>query len=545
MKKIIKRLIRRPLAAKPVAGNALAILLSVWLVGTGSAVHAQSQVNPPVLDTPQGRLIGERVGGVSSFKGIPFAAPPTGDRRWRAPEPPTGWTGERDATGFAPDCIQAPYPANSFFYRPARVSSEDCLYLNVWTGADAGANAPVMVWIHGGALTRGSGAIPAYDGTRLADKGVVLVTINYRLGAFGFLAHPELVAESEHFSAGNYGILDQIQALQWVQDNIEAFGGDPDNVTIFGESAGAWSVHFLTASPLAEGLFHKAIAQSGARLDVRLALDRQTSAGPSAVSLGQELAETAGATSLSELRAMSADEIMQAAEQARFRTDGVVDGWVLPEQPYAQFVGGRQNPVPVLLGFNSDEGTTLGAGAGAPATADAYVTRIRSTHGTLADDFLEVYPADDPLRSTLDAFRDSAFGWNMVTWANLTRFVDQPAWLYYFTHHPPGPDSDRLGAYHAAEILYVFNNVHQIPAGAEEADVRLAGQMSDYWVNFARFGDPNGDPDLGQGSGSLPRWLPYTNAERHYMRFGETVELDEDLMPENWALFDRVMDRRR
>jgi len=528
----------------------LVLLLVTGFTVAGTVAYAQSQVHPPVLETPQGRLIGERVGGVSSFKGIPFAAPPVGERRWRAPEAPITWTGEREATSFGPDCIQAPYPGNSFFYRPARLSSEDCLYLNVWTGAEpvagpgaeSGAEsgeegAPVMVWIHGGALTRGSGAIPAYDGTRLADKGVVLVTINYRLGAFGFMAHPELVAESENFSAGNYGILDMVQALQWVQDNIHAFGGDADNVTIFGESAGAWGVHFLTVSPLAEGLFHKAIAQSGARLDVRMALDHQTSAGPSAVSLGQDLAEAAGVSSLSALRAMPADEVIRAADQARFRSDGIVDGWVIPEQPYDQFVGGRQNPVPVLLGFNSEEGTTLGAGAGAPSTADAYVSRIRNTYGTLADDFLEVYPPDDPHQSTLDAFRDSAFGWNMVTWANLTRFVDQPAWLYYFTHHPPGPDSDQLGAYHAAEILYVFNNVHQIPAGAEETDVRLAGQMSDYWVNFARYGDPNG--------GSHPQWRPYTNAERHYMQFGERVEPGKDLMPENWALFDRIMDRRR
>ena len=489
------------------------------------------------LDTPQGKLLGTASEAVHSFKGIPFAEPPTGERRWQPPGPAPSWEGGREADSFGPNCIQSPYPENSFFYRPARISSEDCLYLNVWTGGESGDDLPVMVWIHGGALTRGSGAIDAYDGHRLAEKDVVLVTINYRLGPLGYFAHPELIAESENFAAGNYGILDQIQALNWVQDNISAFGGDPDNVTIFGESAGAWSVHLLTASPLAAGLFDKVIAQSGARLDPRRELDRQTAAGPSAASSGEQLAQALGADSLRELRSMPAQALHEAAMQAGFSTDGIVDGWVLPEQPYAQFVAGRQNPVPVLLGFNKDEGTTLGAAANAPDTAQAYEERIRSQYGSLAEDFLEVYPADDPRQSTLDAYRDMAFGWNMVTWANLNRFVDQPAWLYYFSHHPPGPSSDALGAYHAAEIPYVFNNAHLLQGGAREVDIELADLMSDYWVNFARSGNPNGD--------ELPQWEPYSNAERHYMRFDGDATPGMDLLPGHWGLMDRIMDRRR
>lgn len=510
-------------------------LLGMWVaVLFAGTVQAQQEA---VVETPRGTLIGESVADVNVFRGIPYAEPPVGALRWQPPRPSAAWRGERLADSFGPDCIQSPYPANSFYYRPARLSSEDCLYLNIWTPAEREEPLPVMVWIHGGALTRGSGAIATYDGTRLAQKDVVLVTINYRLGVLGYFAHPELVAESEHYSAGNYGILDQIEALRWVQENIASFGGDPDNVTIFGESAGAWSVHFLTASPLAEGLFHKAIAQSGARLDKRVELDRQTSAGPSASSAGRELAAMVDADSLAELRAMPARTLYEAAEQAGFNTDGIVDGQVLTEQPYEQFVAGRQHAVPVLLGFNSHEGTTLGAAANAPDTPAAYEERIRTLYGPLAETFLEVYPSDDPRQATLDAFRDSAFGWNMITWANLTRFVDQQAWLYYFTHRPPGPMSDRLGAYHAGEIAYVFDNVHTLQGEPRPVDRALAEAMSDYWVSFARNGNPNVD--------GRPQWLPYRNNERHYMQFGDAPQPGINLMPDNWALLDRIMDARR
>jgi para-nitrobenzyl esterase len=499
-----------------------------------------AQDNAPLVTTAQGKLIGEyssRNNRVSVFKGIPFAAPPVGQARWTPPQAAPGWSGERLATDFGPDCMQQPYPEGSFFYRPARVSSEDCLYLNVWTAAEENAGKPVMVWFHGGALTRGSGAIETYDGTELALKDVVLVTVNYRLGVFGYLAHPELIAESEHFSAGNYGILDQIQSLRWIQENIRAFGGDPGNVTIFGESAGAWSVHFLTASPLANGLFHKAIAQSGARMDTRVALDQQTSAGASASSAGARLAELMGAENLAAMRAMPARQLLDAAAEHSFRTDGIVDGWVLPEQPYVQFSEGRQNRVPVLVGFNAEEGTTLGAGSNLPGTAEAYEARVNSIYGDLADMVLDVYPSSDVRKSSLDSFRDSTFGWHMVTWANLTRHVQQPAYLYFFTHRPPGPMAQELGAYHASEIAYAFNTVHTLRDQPAAIDYRLGDVMSDYWVNFAHQGVPSAP---GQ-----PEWKPYSNAERNYLLFGAQVSAEQNLLPDSWALFDRVMDRRR
>lgn len=517
------------------------------LSGLGVATVA-AQTGAPAVTISHGKLLGqhaEEAEGVSVFKGIPFAAPPTGAARWQPPEAAPGWSGERMADAFGPDCMQQPYPEGSFFYRPARVSSEDCLYLNVWTGADTALEGepeqseqrPVMVWFHGGALTRGSGAIDTYNGSRLAQKGVVLVTVNYRLGVFGYFAHPELVAESPEFSAGNYGILDQIQALRWVQENIAAFGGDPDNVTVFGESAGAWSVHFLTASPLAEGLFHKAIAQSGARMDVRVELDSQSSAGESASALGSRLATRLGAGSLAQLRAMPARELLDGAANEGFRSDGIVDGWVLPAQPYEIFAQGRQNRVPVLVGFNSEEGTTLGAASALPDSAQAYEAQINSAYGDLADMVLEVYPADDIRAATLDNFRDGSFGWHMVTWANMTRNVDQPAYLYFFTHRPPGPMAPELGAYHASEIAYVFDNVHTLRNPPAQWDWRLADIMSEYWVSFARDGVPSA---VGE-----PQWRPYSNAERHYLRFGARVSAEENLLPENWALFDRIMDRRR
>ena len=256
--------------------------------------------------TPQGDLIGKLAptnDTVRMFLGIPYAAPPIASARWKPPATPESWTGERMATDYGPNCMQEPYPKGSFFYRPVRLSSEDCLYLNVWTSAHSDEKRPVMVWIHGGALTRGSGARATYDGSNLAQKGIVLVTINYRLGVFGYFAHPELISESPNDAAGNYGLLDQVRALEWVQDNIAAFGGDPDNVTIFGESAGSWSVNLLSASPLAKGLFHKAIGERGARLDPRMTLSEATRDG-------SDLAAALGAASLADMRAVSAQQLL-------------------------------------------------------------------------------------------------------------------------------------------------------------------------------------------------------------------------------------------
>lgn len=503
----------------------------------------------PMVTTPQGKLEGtlNTNGGapVRAFKGIPYAVPPTGVRRWQPAQPAPGWKGVRLADHFAPNCIQSPYPENSFFNRPSPLSSEDCLYLNVWTAANEGEKLPVMVWIHGGALTRGSGAISTYNGANLARKGVVVVTINYRLGVLGYFAHPELTAESPHKASGNQGTTDQIQALKWVQDNIAAFGGDPDQVTIFGESAGSWSVNHLVASPLAKGLFHRAIGESGAVLTPMPELDKDLVNQPSAESMGEKFAKAAlegQKPTLANLRAMPAGELLAAAEANRFSTQGIVDGWVFPDQIYDIMAQGKQNKVPVIVGFNSDEGTTLGATQRVPQEKDKYIAFVKKTYGGFADEYLKMYPADDLVKSALDGFRDAFVTWSMQTWAMMTANVNQPAWLYYFSHHPAGPMQDKLGAYHAAEIQYVFDNNQTDDASEQE----MADIMSDYWVSFAKTGNPN--KALAKEN-ERPQWQPYTADDRNYIEFNNHGKKGavpgQNLLPGIWAFYEKVYSATR
>jgi para-nitrobenzyl esterase len=501
-------------------------ILTAFLLATLCSLSIGETVT---LDTPQGTLIGETAGPngeVSTFKGIPYAAAPVGDRRWRAPVEPRTWPGELLATDYGPNCIQAPYDRGTFYYRAERLTSEDCLYLNVWSNDTSTADKPVMVWIHGGALTRGSGATPTYDGTNLALKDVVLVTINYRLGVFGYFAHPELRAESADQSAGNYGILDQIQALQWVQDNIAAFGGDANNVTIFGESAGSWSVNYLSASPLAEGLFHKAIGESGGRLDTNRTVEQ-------AAEQGMELARALNADSLSALRDIPALDLLAGANANRFVTDGVVDGWVIPDQPYTLFSQGRYNQTPLLVGYNADEGTTLGALYRVPENDDVYIAQANNQYGDLAGEFLDIYPSSDLRGSTISSSRDRSFGWNMVTWAKMAERQGDNAYLYFFTYAPPNGLSQGLGAYHTGEIAYAFNNpqAHDNEA-LREVDENVAQTISDYWVQFAKTGNPNAE--------GLPEWPRFTASRLDHMVLGNSAEADEMLSPAAWEFYDKI-----
>ena len=498
---------------------------------------------------------------VAVYRGIPYASPPTRQLRWRPPQTVEPWEGTRAANSYAPGCSQIFRRADSYFGPGADTVDEDCLYLNVWTAAqDATAGLPVMVWIHGGALTRGTGALPGYRGDRLAGRGVVMVTINYRLGPFGYLAHPLLSEESEHGSSGNYGILDQIAALRWVQGNIEAFGGDPGRVTIFGESAGAWSVSTLQASPLARGLFHRAIGQSGGRFGGTAHLRETSLVGTSAEEIGASFVEGMLANNqrltmelgedvpveLEFMRRATADEILDfmASRDQPFRTSENVDGWVLEQSIYDTFAAGAQHDVPVIVGANADEGTSLSAGR-EPVELASHRARVQEMFGELATEHLEVYPATDAesaLKASIDSAADIRFNWEMRTWARMMSTVSSDAYLYFFTRRAPGEDS-ALGAFHGAEVVYVFNNLGLTPwppnisRQFDDVDRQLADLITSAWVNFASAGDPN-------GTGGAP-WPPYDPSEDRVMVFGDTAEPMPHPRSTQLDLIDRYQESRR
>jgi para-nitrobenzyl esterase len=467
----------------------------------------------------QGQLSGAAASSpeVRVYKGVPYAAPPVGDLRWAPPAPPASWKGVRAATAFGNACPQTPYPSNSVYFLPPEPMGEDCLYLNIWTAAKSPSEKrPVMIWIHGGALTRGSGSVPMYDGTNFAHHGVVLVTINYRLGILGYFAHPELSR------ATNFGVLDQVAALQWVHKNIAAFGGDPANVTIFGESAGSWSVNLLQATPLAKGLFHRAIGESGGQFAPMRTLAAAEQAGKN---LG----------SLTDLRAKSADDLLKAS----WTTGAVVDGATFPQDVYTTFAQGKQIDVPLLAGSNSDEATSLFPSQ-SNMSPSAFIAQLRRSYGDSADEFQKVYPAGSNAEAQAAysaAFRDQVFGWQMRTWVRMqARTGKSKAYLYQFTHVPPGPDSARLRAYHASEIAYVFDNP-DARSPWEGADRELSAQMLQYWVNFATHGDPNGK--------ALPTWPAYDEKADRNIVFGDKISTTTGLYRQALDVFDRYYEKQR
>lgn len=476
------------------------------------------------IEIDGGKISGTVQDGIHTFKGIPYAAPPVGDLRWRAPQPVVPWDGVRKCDQFSAICPQADYPAGSIYRSAPQPKDEDCLYLNVWAPEKASTEKlPVMVWIHGGAWTRGSGSNPVYDGAALAKRGVVLVTINYRLGAFGFLSHPELTKESEHGVSGNQGILDSIAALQWVNRNIAKFGGDPNNVLIFGESAGSWSVNVLVASPLTVGLVHRAIGQSGARFGTAPHLTESSGDTKSAHDLGLEFATACGAESLAELRKLPAEEILKA----RFRTQLTVDGRVFPDQIASIYAAGKQNKVPAIVGSNADEMTSLSNPATNPKTLDAVTKVLGQRYGAEGvEKFKQIYGVTDDAtaaRAFLHAGGDRAFAIGMRQWARFNDKAGTDSYLYYFTHSPPGIGSEYLRAHHAAEIAYAFDNaVSSERRPYTDADQKLADQVADYWVNFARTGNPN-----GQG---LPEWPEYDSDTEGYIELDGSVEAKQNLL---------------
>jgi len=469
-----------------------------------------------------GWITGSEAAGIHIFKGIPFAAPPVGDLRWRAPQPAAPWSGVRDCTQFGPSPMQnkpAPFlmwPAE--YLIPEKSISEDCLYLNVWTSAAAATERrAVLVYIYGGAFTGGGGNVPIYDGMAVAGKGIVYVTINYRLGIFGFLSLPELSRESGHRASGNYALMDQIAALKWIKANIAAFGGDPNNVTIAGQSAGSMSVNCLVASPLAKGLFVKAIGESGANFS------RENSSLGYAEEEGQKMAKEIGVMSLDSLRAIPAEELLKKG-QGGWRP--IIDGYVLQEQIADIFQEKKENVVALLTGWNQDEGFVFGPGMKA---AD-FSKHVASQYGRNAEAVLRYYPADnDSVAKVSDKnlSRDEIFGRENYAWAVMTSGQGQKVFVYRFVRKPPTAAGEKdWGAFHTAEVPYAYNNLRFVKRPFEPVDFNLSNDMSSYWVNFAKTGDPNG--------AGLPRWEPFTRESGKIMLLDRTPATG--VLPDRGAL---------
>jgi para-nitrobenzyl esterase len=494
----------------------------------------------PQVNAPAGAVRGSLDGSIRVFKGIPYAQPPIGPLRWTPPVPLARWSGVREATEVAAACHQPPPRLSTIYTARPMPMSEDCLTLNVWTPTSA-RNAPVFFWIYGGALSSGASRDPMYDGKRLAERGVVVVSINYRLGVLGWLAHPELSAESAQGISGNYGLLDQIRALTWVKENVAAFGGDPANVTIAGESAGALSVMYLMASPPARGLFAKGIAESAYMISTP-ALKTAVHGAPSAEQAGVTLMKQLKATDLAAMRAIPGDTITAAAAGFGYGPWGAVDGHVLTDQLVNVFDQGMQARVPLLAGFNQGEIRSLTPLAPpVPASAAVYETTIRERYGDLADAFLKLYPSDTLKESIFATTRDALYGWTAERLVRKQSAMGVTAYLYLWDHGYPAADTAGLHAFHASKLPYVFGTFDGTPplwpknAHTPDEDA-LADAMGDYWASFARTGRPQ--------ARHAPDWPAYAPDAR-YMHFAATPTPARDLMPGMYDLNEKVMCRRR
>jgi para-nitrobenzyl esterase len=442
-----------------------------------------------------GEIAGVAQGEVISFQGIPFAAAPTGSLRWREPQPPAHWAGVREPLAAVPACVQPvmrkhlPWTAE---YLHRGTVSEDCLFLNVWKpNVATRVPIPVLVYIYGGGFNQGSISVPLYDGAALARKGIIVVTVSYRVGVLGFMAHPELTRESPNHSSGNYGLLDQVAALRWVHDNIRAFDGDPGRVTVFGQSAGAVSVYLMTASPLTKGLFQRAIVQSGPGALAAFgesSLKAMTLSRAAAEQTGERFAASLGVKSIAQLRAVDAQRLLAATAAwqpgaGRFHFGPDVDGWFLTADAETVYAQHQQYDVPLIIGMMADEGSAF------PGYTGAHVTEVREKSIAGVDQVL--------------AQRAAAGG--------------GVAYAYYFERAIPWPEHPQFKAFHSGELPYVFDNQRLLKRPWTDADRELASVVSSYWVNFASLGDPNGNQS------GLPQWLPYKPGSRTFMVLGETV----------------------
>jgi para-nitrobenzyl esterase len=511
-------------------------LITALLISFGSLARAGT------VHVEGGDIVGadSSDAAIARYLGIPYAAAPIGGLRWRPPQPVVPWQGILEMTHFAPACLQ-PLPAPGSFYQKeffptSERQSEDCLYLNVYAPSHPGADRlPVMVWFHGGGFTQGSGSLPSFDGEALAKRGIVLVTINYRLGPLGFMTHPELDAESPNHVSGNYGLLDMVAALRWVQANIAGFGGDPRNVTIFGQSAGALGVGAMMASPLAHGLFLRAIVES----DPMFGMNDPMQTLAQSKQGGAKFTDALGAHTLAELRMRPGPELVQAigvngSKAVGFGLRPNVDGDVLPHDLPEMIATGRGNGEAILIGTNFDEGTEL-----LPATTpESLAALAKRRFGSQGDAVAALYNGTDAPSATAAQDRMQS-DYLLAASAREARVIaaqGKPAYVYRFTRAAPGSDPITVGAFHSAELAYVFGTQASVTRPWQPRDRELAEQLQLYWTNFARTGDPNGE--------GLPAWPRFTAASETIMELGDVTRPGAVLDPKQRTLFDTYLSTR-
>lgn len=507
------------------------LLISIAAIFTGCSSEQSKPITQVKVEN--GLLEGITENGITIFKGIPFAAPPVGDLRWRAPQAATNWEGVKQVKEFAP----APFQGGN----PPSGKSEDCLYLNVWTPAkSAKEKIPVLVWIYGGGFSYGSTSEPVYDGEKLAEKGVILVSIAYRVGQLGFLSHPELSAESANKVSGNYGLLDQIAGLEWIQKNIASFGGDPDKVTIFGESAGGISVSMLCASPLAKGLFHGAISQSGGSFGPTRPT---TFPGENMKTLeqaeaeGNSYAEKLNVSSIAELRNIKADKLPLGMGFGGAWP--IVDGYVIPDDQHKLYQAGKYNDVPILVGYNSDEGASFSR----EKTPEEYINGVKARYGKFADDLIKAYPVGENSvpKTARDLMRDAAFGWQTWSWARLqSKTGKSNVFYYYFDQHPDYPkDSPRAGygSPHGQEVAYVFQHIDTSKQETLPSDIKISEAMATYWTNFTKYGNPNGE--------GITEWPAFSDANPKVMHFNQIPRVGTVPSSKSLQVLDTYFEWRR
>jgi para-nitrobenzyl esterase len=519
----------------PIEIRFLLSLSGLALASLGDASLALGSPSLPKVTVESGELEGTYFGSDNevAFLGVPYAAPPVDELRWKPPQPVSRWTGIRQANQFGPAAPQLPAG-----WLPQVAWKEDCLYLNIWTAQfSPGAKLPVVVFFHGGGNEVGySQSTPL--GPPLSRLGVVVVSANYRLGPFGFFAHPALTAESEHHSSGNYGLLDQLQALRWVRDNISRFGGDPNRVTVMGQSAGALDITLLMASPLATGLFQGAILESGEaqstlNQDIRSPIPYNRISGTgedSGKKFADDLGISGGHDTLERLRSIPADKVLAAWKQDRQVSFGaIVDGWVVPEQPAKIFAQGKQLKIPVLVGSNADETTVFGLVA--PKTVDEYKAYLQLDTGRFADKEFADYPAgsDAAIPEQFLKYHNDLFGYGAYSLARTMAQWGQNAYLYLFTFAEEGKRA-KLGAYHGEE-LYFLSNSYPTDWEHDGDDERLGQAIRAYWVQFVKTGNPNFN--------GLPEWPAYEPRKDQYLELGRSVRLQQ--VPKRVKVLGQIM----